>query len=41
MLGDLAKETLRGTISVAEPTWIIPAQVRESTSEGSNMPQTV
>jgi hypothetical protein len=26
---------------VAEPTWIIPAQVRESTPEGSNVLQTV
>jgi hypothetical protein len=28
-------------IIVAEPTWIIPAQVRESTLEGSNVLQTV
>jgi hypothetical protein len=27
--------------AVAEPTWIILAQVRESTSEGSNVLQTV
>jgi hypothetical protein len=27
--------------NVAEPTWIIPAQVRESTPEGSNVLQTV
>jgi hypothetical protein len=27
--------------TLAEPTWIIPAQVRESTPEGSNVLQTV
>jgi hypothetical protein len=27
--------------AVAEPTWIIPAQVRESIPEGSNVLQTV
>jgi hypothetical protein len=27
--------------AVAEPTWIVPAQVRESIPEGSNMLQTV
>jgi hypothetical protein len=27
--------------AVVEPTWIIPAQVRESTPEGSNVLQTV
>jgi hypothetical protein len=27
--------------AVAEPTWIIPAQVRESTLEGSDVLQTV
>jgi hypothetical protein len=28
-------------LGVAEPTWIIPAQVRESIPEGSNVLQTV
>jgi hypothetical protein len=27
--------------AMAEPTWIIPAQVRESIPEGSNVLQTV
>jgi hypothetical protein len=31
----------KGKGDVAEPTWIIPAQVRESTLEGSNVLQTV
>jgi hypothetical protein len=37
----LNKKELGACKSVAEPTWIIPAQVRESTPEGSNMLQTV
>jgi hypothetical protein len=33
--------SMKASITVAEPTWIIPAQVRESIPEGSNVLQTV